>query len=99
MRISRKKQIFEKGYTPNWSTEVFLIIRVVRTYSVITYHLKDYRNEPIAGGFYEQESTKIKYPDIYLVEKFLKKRKNEMNFKWLGFNSSHNSWIKALVSF
>ena len=93
VRISREKHIFEKGYTPSWSTEVFSITRVVRTYPVVTYHLKDYKNEPIAGGFYEQELTKVKYPDIYLVEKILKKRKNEIYVKWLGFDSSHNSWI------
>ena len=60
---------------------MFSITRVVRTYPVVTYYLKDYRNEPIAGRFYEQKSTKVKYPDIYLVKKILKKRKNEIFVK------------------
>lgn len=93
VRISGEKHLFSKGYTPNWSTEIFSITRVLPTYPVVTYNLKDYKNEAIAGGFYEEELTKVKYPDIYLVEKILKKRNNEVYVKWLGFDNSHNSWI------
>ena len=28
VRISRRKNIFAKGYTPNWSEEVFVIIKI-----------------------------------------------------------------------
>ena len=28
VRVSKFKMIFEKGYTPNWTTEVFRIIKV-----------------------------------------------------------------------
>ena len=93
VRVSESKHVFEKGYTLNWSTEIFTVVRVAKTNSV-TYHLKDYRNEPIAGGFYEQEISKVKYPDVYLIEKVLKRRKNQIYVKWLGFDSSHNSWIE-----
>ncbi|XP_023246108.1 uncharacterized protein LOC111643137 [Copidosoma floridanum] len=34
------------------------------------YRLKDYQDQPISGGFYQQELQKTKNPDIYLVEKF-----------------------------
>ena len=91
VRVSKLKHVFEKGYTPNWSTEIFTVVRVVKT-NPITYHLKDYQDEPISGGFYEQEIAKVRYPDVYLIEKVLKRRKNEIFVKWLGFDSSHNSW-------
>ncbi|XP_031785817.1 uncharacterized protein LOC116417300 [Nasonia vitripennis] len=45
------------------------------------------------SGFYEQELLKAKYPDVYLVQKVLKKRGKQVYVKWLGFDSSHNSWI------
>ena len=93
VRVSKSKHVFAKGYTPNWSTEIFTVVRVAKT-NPVTYHLKDYRNEPIAGGFYEQEISKVKYPDVYLIEKVLKRRKNQIYVKWLGFDSSHNSWIE-----
>lgn len=92
VRVSRAKNLFEKGYTANWSTEIFTISRVKRT-KPVTYVLKDFRGEPIAGGFYEQELSQTAHPDVYLVEKILKKRGNEVFVKWLGFDNSHNTWI------
>lgn len=94
VRVSRIKQLFEKGYIPNWSTEIFTVSRVAAT-DPVTYHLIDYQNNPISGGFYEQELSKVKYPDIYLVEKVLRRRGNQVYVKWLGFDDSHNSWINT----
>jgi len=54
VRVSKFKITFDKGYTPNWSTEVFKIIKVQQTNPVM-YLLEDYRGEPIAEEFYEYE--------------------------------------------
>ena len=40
VRISKFKNIFAKGYTPNWSTEVFIINKINDTVPY-TYNLKD----------------------------------------------------------
>ncbi|XP_024937794.1 uncharacterized protein LOC107264814 [Cephus cinctus] len=92
VRISKFKHIFEKSYTPNWTTEIFTVSRVKNT-DPVTYNLKDYQDHTIEGGFYEHELTSVKYSDIYLVEKILRKRGNKLFVKWLGFDRSHNSWI------
>lgn len=92
VRVSRYKHVFEKGYTPNWTTEIFTVKEIKNT-NPPTYKLMDYQDQTIEGGFYEQELSKVKYPDIYLVEKVLRKRGNQIYVKWLGFNNSHNSWI------
>ena len=92
VRVSKAKAVFDKGYTPNWSTEIFTIVRIAAT-SPPTYHLKDYQDQPVSGGFYEQELLKAKYPDIYLVEKVIKKKGSKRFVKWLGFDNTHNSWI------
>lgn len=92
VRVSRYKHVFEKGYVPNWTTEIFTIAAVKPT-TPVTYHLEDYQKNPILGGFYEEELQKTKFPDTYLVEKVLKRRGNRIFVKWLGFDSSHNSWI------
>lgn len=92
VRISKYKGCFEKGYTPNWSTEVFKIIKVQST-NPVTYLIEDSKHQPILGAFYAQELQKTKYPHIYLVEKVIRKRNNKVLVKWLGLPSSENSWI------
>ena len=72
VRVSKYKTIFEKGYTPNWTTEVFKIIKVQKT-NPVTYLLEDVRGNAVAGGFYEYELLRVAYPDVYLVEKVLPK--------------------------
>lgn len=93
VRVSKFKHVFEKGYTPNWTTEVFTIRRIRNSLPVTTYELVDYQNQPIAGTFYEQELQKTANPDIYLVEKIVRKQGDKLFVKWLGFDNSHNSWI------
>jgi hypothetical protein len=93
VRISTYKGVFTKGYLPNWSTEVFTIIKVNKTLPP-TYQLKDYNGSPIAGCFYLEEINKTDFPNDYLVEKIIRKKGNRVLVKWLGFDSIHNSWIK-----
>ncbi|XP_044019492.1 uncharacterized protein LOC122859874 [Aphidius gifuensis] len=91
VRISEYKKFFEKGYTPNWTTEVFTITKVLNTIP-ITYKLADYQDNNVEGCFYQGELSPVRYPDIYLVEKILKKRKNKVLVRWLGFDSEHDTW-------
>jgi len=67
----------EKGYTPNWTTEVFKIVKLQRI-NPVSYLLKDYRGNSIAGAFYEYELHRATHPDIYLVEKVLRRRGSEV---------------------
>lgn len=92
VRISKHRSAFSKGYTPTWSNEIFTISSINLT-NPRTYNLEDEKKEEIKGGFYEQELQKAKYPDIYLVEKILKRQGDKVLVKWLNFDSSHNSWI------
>lgn len=92
VRINRYKGIFQKGYEPNWSTEIFKIAKVNIT-NPVTYTIEDYKQNEIFGGFYEQEITSAKSSNAYLVEKVLKKKNDKIFVKWLGFDKSHNSWI------
>lgn len=92
VRLSKERSIFHKGYMPNWTTEVFTIKEIKLT-NPITYHLEDQGGEIIKGGFYKEELQLARHPDIYLVEKVLRKKGNKLFVKWLGFGSEHNSWI------
>ena len=59
VRISKFKNIFTKGYTPNWSTEIFIVDNVNDT-APYTFNLKDLNGEEIIGSFYDRELQKTK---------------------------------------
>lgn len=92
VRISKYKGTFEKGYTPNWSTEIFKISRIQNT-NPVTYLVNDMKQRPILGAFYREELLKTKYPYVYLVEKVLKRKGTKLFVKWLGLSTEENSWI------
>ena len=56
-RISKYKNIFDKGYTPNWSEEGFIIDKTKNTVPW-TYVISDLNGEEITGSFYEKELQK-----------------------------------------
>ena len=58
-RISKCKNIFAKGYTPNWSEEIFVIKKNKKTVPW-TYAINDLNGEEIIGTFYEKRITKDK---------------------------------------
>ena len=57
VRISKYKNIFAKGYTPNWSEEVFVIKKVKNTLPW-THVINDLNREKIVEAFYENELQK-----------------------------------------
>ena len=58
VRISKYKRVtFDKGYTPNWTEEVFIIDEIQFT-DPITYKIKDLNGEAIKGTFYREELQK-----------------------------------------
>ena len=60
VRISRYKNIFAKGYAPNWSSEIFIVNKINDTVPY-TYNLKDLNDEEIIGSFYDKELQKNKF--------------------------------------
>lgn len=92
VRISKYREAFDKGYTPNWSNEIFKITKIQNTFPV-TYILSDNKNEMVQGGFYKEDLQKVKYSDVYLVERILRRKGNRLYIKWLGLDNSQNSWI------
>ena len=57
IRICKYKNIFTKGYTPNWSEEIFVIKRIKNTVPW-TYVINDLNVKEIIGTFYEKELQK-----------------------------------------
>ena len=97
VRLSKAKRMFKKGYLPNWTEELFTIVRCIETKPPVCL-VKDDHGEILEGTFYAEELQKvIKTDDVYKIETILKKRKKgrrvQYLVKWLGYPESFNSWI------
>lgn len=94
VRLSKYRTVFDKSYTPNWTTEIFKIRKVQYHTNPITYLLSDYLNNDVSGAAYGEELHSVKHPDVYLIEKIIRRQKGRAYVKWLGFGPEHNSWIR-----
>ena len=91
VRISKYKNIFAKGYVPNWSEEVF-VIKKVRNTVPWTYVISDLKVEEIVGTFCEKEEQKTNQKE-FRVEKVIKRKGNKLYVKWKGYGSSFSRLI------
>ena len=69
VRISKYKNIFAKGYMPNWSEEVFAVDN--KNTVPWTYVINDLNGEEITGTFYENELQKTNQKE-FRIEKVIK---------------------------
>ena len=87
VRISKyKRRVFDKGYTPNWTEEVFVVDKVIPT-KPVTYYIIDSMGEEIEGTFYEKELPKAKQT-TFRIEKVLRRdnKKKKALVKWRGYS-------------
>ena len=89
--ISKYKNIFAKGYTPNWSEEVFISSKIKNAVLWI-YVINDLNGKEITGAFYEKELQKNNQEE-FRIEKVIKRKADKLYVKWRGFDNSFNSWI------
>ena len=54
IKITKYKNIFSKGYTENWSREIFIIDYILKT-KPWTSNIKGLNGEKESGTFYEKE--------------------------------------------
>lgn len=97
VRISKARGAFERGYTPNWSIEIFTVSKVQRDKRPVVYSINDYSGEPIEGTFYEEELQKVKPPSEWEIEEIIRYKgrgsRRQALVKWRGYPQSMNSWV------
>ena len=101
VRINKTKRTFDKGYLPNWTQEIFEITHVNKTFSPITYKIKDLQGEQYLGTYYEHELQLIKDDEIYEIDSVLDRRTRregkkiikEIKVNWQGYPKQFLSWI------
>ena len=97
VRITKKKNSFDKGYTQRLTEDVFKISKIQLTIPV-TYKITDCNGEEIQGSFYEQALQKMSQR-TFRIEKVLKRQGNKYLVQLMGYPMSFNFWIvtKAIV--
>lgn len=96
VRISKAKGIFDKGYYPNFTDELFKILQVNKT-TPPSYRIEDLEQNPIEGIFYEQELVKTTIDTTFRIAEIIKSRTHKgvkQHFvRWVGYSEKFNSWI------
>ena len=99
VRISSRRGVFEKGYTPQFSHEVFVVAAALPTHPP-RYRLKDLNGEVVLGSYYEEMiEALVDEETYYTIEKILRKRvvkgERQALVKWKHYSNKFNSWIPA----
>ena len=79
MKISKYKNIFGKGYTLNWSEEVFIINKIKNTVPW-TYAISHLNGEEITRSFDEKELQKTNQKE-FIIEEILKRKGDKVYVK------------------
>ena len=89
-RISKYKNIFAKGYVPNWPEEVFMIRKFKKTV-LWTYVISDLKGKEIVRTFHKKELHETNQKE-FRIEKVIKGKGDKLYVKRKGYNSFLNSW-------
>jgi len=96
VRISKAKRVFDKGYLPNWTEEVFTVTSVSKK-EPIQIRIKDYDGVEVEGSYYKEEVQVVDKPEMYRIERIIQTRKvagvKQYLVKWLGYPNQFNSWV------
>lgn len=95
-RISIEKDLFEKGYTPNWSDEIYIISNLIPS-NPPRYILKDLDNKIFGYKYYNEELQKVLFEEFpYDTFKVIKSNSKNLLLEKLNSNK-HTTWIKKEI--
>jgi hypothetical protein len=97
VRVSKYSTVFQKGYLPLWTQEIFTIAERHST-KPPTYSLRDDEGQQLKGTWYEPELQKVTVREnIYKIESILGQRKvngkTQYLVRWAGYPSSYDSYV------
>ena len=99
VRTSFVKNLFDKGYTPNYTETVYAVSEVVDHGLMYAYKLRDAfddTKEPLEGEFYAWELIAAEKPDTFIIEDILDLKtirgKTFGLTKWLGYDKKDSEW-------
>lgn len=95
VRISHLRKPFDKEYDERWSMEYFVISDRGIKEGIPYYTIKDITGDIVQGTFYQPELSRVTVTEesVYRIEKVLRRKRNEVLVKWMGWPAKFNSWI------
>ena len=93
-RISKYKNNFAKGYTPNWSEEGFVVSKIKKKVPW-AYVISDLNSEEVNVTFWEKYFQKRNQKE-FRIEKVTNGKGNKLNIKWKGYGNSFNKTLRKM---
>ena len=110
VRISHVKKVFNKGYLPGWTDQVYTISRVIRTPKIepefsgpLQYIIRDNNGEDVRGAFYGFELQKVTPPEMFRVQEVIRQRVRardgvrEYFVRWMGYGEEFISLVTDIA--
>ncbi len=99
VRVSKYKNIFGRGFDPNFSEEIFEVSKVYQG-DPVTYEIQGHTGEKILGRFHEDELSVIKKKDdVFRIDKVLRRKtvrdKKMVLVRWKGYGPESDSWVMS----
>ena len=101
VRTTIANQTFQRRYYGRWTEEIFKISSVVSNLGKESqFRLEELDGSPIKGRYYARELQKVTKPELFNIEKILKRKttssgQRQLYVKWKGYAAKYNSWIEA----
>ena len=93
VRISRLEPKFGRGYDKSAPEEIFRIIKIITKFPRVMYEIASLDgDETIIGRFYQEQITRVKSQNEFVIEEVLKEKRGKVLVKWLGYKNP--SWIR-----
>jgi hypothetical protein len=88
-----QKNLFEKGYTQNWTSEIYIVSMIIPT-NPPTYNIKSTDNVTINQFFYKEQLQKVK-PDQFPYDtlRVYKENNNQLLVSKLNSENNEKFWI------
>ena len=98
VRLYKYRTLFSRGYSRNFTTEVYEIKTILGHLPITMYMLQDLDGEEIDGNFYPEELSLVT-GNVFKVERIIRRAlingRRMIFVKWEGYPDSYNSWVGA----
>ena len=96
VRLQKARSVFNRGYLPTFTNEVFKVTKVLDHLPITMYKIAEWDETEIEGHFYPEELTLFR-GNVFKLEKILKRGMYNgipsAFVKWKGFDNKYNSWV------